>query len=147
MDRKEFLKVVWSKLFKPILLIGVLIFSVRFLIRIFAQNDIERLISIIVLGFVILSAFSYLFGLVFTNVMNLMKSKLSEKSLDNFRILGKIINYLIPIAIGVVIYYTWQRDGGSAVAFFGAFLIFQIIEIIRKEKLATTRGHKTLGDR
>jgi hypothetical protein len=48
----------------------------------------------------------------------------------------------LPIALGIVIYYTWQRDGISAIAFFGAFLIFQIIEIVRKEKLATTRNKK-----
>lgn len=142
MDRKEFLKVLWFKLFKPILLLGVLIFSIRFLIRIFIQNDIERFITIIVLGLVILSSLSYLIGLVFKNVTNRIKSKLSEKSLDNIRIFGKVFNYLIPIALGMVIYYTWQRDGSSAVGFFGAFLIFQIIEIVRKEKLATTRNKK-----
>jgi DNA integrity scanning protein DisA with diadenylate cyclase activity len=147
MDRKEFLIVAWLKLFKPILLIGVLIFSIRFLIRIFSQDDIERLISVIVLGLVILSALSYLFGLVFKNITNRIKSKMPEKSLDNFRIVGKVLNYLIPIALGIVIYYTWQRDGISALTFFGAFLIFQIIEIVRKEKLATTRNKKNRSPR
>ena len=144
MDRKYFLKVLWFKLFKPILLLGVLIFSIYFLIQIFTQNDIERFITIIVLGFVILSSLSYLIGLVFKNVTNRIKSKLSEKSLNNIRIFGKVMSYLIPIALGMLIYYTWQRDGSSAAAFFGAFLIFQIIEIVRNEKLATTAGHKTL---
>ena len=146
MDRKEFLKVLWFKLFKPILLLGVLIYSIRFLIQVFTQNDIERIITIIVLGLVILSSLSYLIGLVFKNATNQIQSKLSDKLLDNIRICAKVINYLMPIALGMVIYYTWQRDGSSAVGFFGAFLIFQIIEIVRKEKLATTSGHKTLRE-
>ena len=92
MDRKGFLKTLWSKFFKPIIILGVLIFSVRFLIRIFTQNDTERLIAIIILGFIILSTFSYLLGLFFHNIMNRIKSKMSEKALDNFRIFGKFSN-------------------------------------------------------
>lgn len=49
MDRKEFLKILWNKLFKPLLLLGVLFFSARFLIKIITQNDTERLIAILVL--------------------------------------------------------------------------------------------------
>lgn len=133
---------MWSKLFKPILLLGVLIFSIQFLIRIITQNDIERFIAIIVLGLAIISSLTYLIGLIFKNGTNRIKSKLSEKSLDNFRIFGKVMNYLMPIALGIVIYYIWERDGISAIAFFGAFMIFQIIEIVRKEELATIRYKK-----
>jgi glucan phosphoethanolaminetransferase (alkaline phosphatase superfamily) len=142
MDRKEFLKTLWTKFFKPLIILGVLIFSVRFIIRIFTQAGTERFISVIVVGFIILATISYLLGLFFQNITNRIKSKMSEKALGNFRIFGKVMDYLLPIALGIVIYYTWQRDGISAIAFFGAFLIFQIIEIVRKEKLATTRNKK-----
>ncbi|WMI70039.1 hypothetical protein [Mangrovimonas sp. YM274] len=144
MDRKEFLKTLWTKFFKPLIILGVLIFSVRFLVRVFTQAGTERFITVIILGFIILVTIAHLLGLFFQNITNRIKSKMSDKSLNNFRIFGKVMNYLMPIALGMVIYYTWQRDGISALVFFGGFLIFQIIEIVRKEKLATTSGHKTL---
>ncbi len=134
MDRKEFLKTLWTKFFKPLIILGVLFFSVRFLIRVFTQAGTERFITVIILGFIILVAIAQLLGLFFQKIANRIKSKLSEKSLNTFRIFGKVLNYLMPIALGMVIYYTWQRDGNSALVFFGAFLIFQIIEIVRKEK-------------
>lgn len=137
MDRKEFLKTLWIKFFKPLINLGVLFFSVRFLIRIFTQAGTERFITVIILGFIIIATIAHLLGLFFQNIKNRIKSKMSEKSLNNFRIFGKVMNYLMPIALGMVIYYTWKRNGISALVFFGAFLIFQIIEIVRKEKLAT----------
>jgi glucan phosphoethanolaminetransferase (alkaline phosphatase superfamily) len=66
MDRKEFLKTLWTKFFKPLIILGVLIFSVRFIIRIFTQAGTERFISVIVVGFIILATISYLLGLFFS---------------------------------------------------------------------------------
>ena len=146
MDRKDFLKVLWYKLLKPILLLGVLIFSVRFLIRIFTQNDTERFVAIIVLGFIILATITFLFGYVFINSTNFIKSKLSDKSLKRFTIIGKVIDYILPIALGMMIYYSWQKNGTSAIVFFGTFLIMKIVDIVKKEKLATTRNRANGGE-
>jgi hypothetical protein len=138
MDRKEFLKTLWYKFFKPLILLGVLIFSVRFLIRIFTQNDTERLIAIIVLGLVILSSLMYLIGVTFTSLKDSIISRLSEKTLNVLRILGKVLDYILPIAFGMITYHSWQEGATAAVGFFGVILILQIIEIVKKEKLATT---------
>lgn len=139
MDRKDFLITLWTKVLKPLIMLGLLIFIVRFLIRIFTQDGTEKFISVIVLGYIILAIVFYLLGLLFQKISNRIKSKMSQTSLDNFRIFEKVLDYIISIALGMVIYYTWERDGVSAVAFFGAFLIMQIREIIRKEKLAAMR--------
>ncbi|MFN8258247.1 MAG: hypothetical protein U0W24_21340 [Bacteroidales bacterium] len=146
MDRKEFLKTLWFKIFMPLLLIGVLIFSVRFLIRIFTQNDSERFISIILIGFIILSTLVYILGLAFKKITNQIKSKLPEKHLRILMIIGKVQDYILPIALGMIIYHSWQRNGTSSVAFFGAFLIMKIIDIVKKEKLATTRNIANGGE-
>jgi len=134
MDRKEFLITLWTKLFKPLIILGVLIFSVRFLIRIFTQNDTERLIAIIVLGFIILSTFSYLLGFVFNKMVLAIKSRLSDQALNSFRIIGKIIDYLTPIVLGVLIYHLWIKDWIIASVFFIAMLINKIIEVVKQEK-------------
>ena len=141
-DRKEFIKILWLKVFKPLLLLGVLIFSLRFLLRIFTQNDTERVISIIFLWFVILSTLSYLFGLILKKTINHIKSRLSEKSLQLLKMIGKVLDYILPIALGMIIYKFWQENNISTIGFFVALLIFQIIEIVRKEKLATTMAKK-----
>ena len=141
-DRKEFIKILWLKVFKPLLLLGVLIFSLRFLLRIFTQNDTERVISIIFLWFVILSTLSYLFGLILKKTINRIKSRLSEKSLQLLKMIGKVLDYILPIALGMIIYKFWQENNISTIGFFVALLIFQIIEIVRKEKLATTMAKK-----
>jgi predicted PurR-regulated permease PerM len=140
MNRKEFLKDLWRKFFKPLLILAVLIYSVMFLIKIFTQNGTERFIAILIIGLVILSALSYLLGFVFKNLINKIKSRLSEKSLRFVNIIGKIINYLLPIALGMLIYHSWQENNTSAIEFFGAILIFQIVDIVRKEKPATTKA-------
>ena len=141
-DRKEFIKILWLKVFKPLLLLGVLIFSLRFLLRIFTQNDTERVISIIFLWFVILSTLSYLFGLILKKTINHIKSRFSEKSLQLLKMIGKVLDYILPIALGMIIYKFWQENNISTIGFFVALLIFQIIEIVRKEKLATTMAKK-----
>lgn len=48
------------------------------------------------------------------------------------------MDYILPVALGMIIYHSWQEQGISAIGFFGAFLILQIINIVRKVKLATS---------
>ncbi len=140
MDRKEFLKNLWHKFFKPLLILVVLIYSVLFLVRIFNQNGTERFIAILIVGLVVLSALSYLLGLIFKTLITKIKSRLSEKSLRFTKLIGKVLNYLLPIALGMIIYHSWKENNTSAIGFFGAILVFQVIDIVKKEKQATTNS-------
>ena len=146
MNRKEFIKILWFKIFKPLLLLGVLIFSLRFLLRIFTQNGIERGILKFFLWFAILSTLLYLLGFILKKTINYVKSRLSEKSLQFIKIIEKILEYILPIALGMLIYKFWQEGNISAIGFFVAFLIFRIIEKVRKEKMATTKNIEQLTD-
>ena len=134
MDRKEFMEQVWHKFFKPLFILAVLIYSILFLIRIVTQNGTERFIAIVITGLVILSALSYFPRLIFKTLINKIKSRLSEKSLRFVKIIEKVINYLFPIAFGIIIYHSWKENNTSAIGFFGAVLVFQVIDIVKKEK-------------
>lgn len=114
MDRRAFLKSLWNKLVKPLLILGVLIFSINFLIDVFKEISNERMILIIIIGFIILSIIIY-----FVNLY-----------------LKKIIDLLFPIALGAFIYLIWQTDNMVSIGFFGIYLIIKISDIIKKEKLS-----------
>ena len=141
MDRKYFLKVLWDKFLKPLLLLGVFFFSIRFLIRAFSQNGTERMIATLVIAFIILSILSYFSGILFKNIYTKIKLRLSEGFLQKLKITGKIFNHILPIAIGTAIYYSWQENSLSALGFYGIFLIYQIINIVRKKKTAKANLH------
>ncbi|TAJ06903.1 hypothetical protein DMA11_22135 [Marinilabiliaceae bacterium JC017] len=134
MNRKEFLKILWCKFFKPILLISIVIFSLRFLFRIFTHSGIERLIAGTVIGIIILAVAIHFTNSILVSIIRKIRLKFSDRILLTLSITGKVINYLSTIALGVIIYYSWQEKRISAIVFFSVFLLLQIIEVIKKEK-------------
>jgi hypothetical protein len=133
MNRKDFFKALWVKYLKPVLLLGVLIFSFRFLLLVFTQNGAERWFSIFALVFLIILSGAYLIKIVLKGLATKIKSNLSEKSLQTVDKIGRIIDFFIPIALGIVIYKSWQENNLSAIIFFGAFLIKKIFDVVRNE--------------
>jgi uncharacterized membrane protein HdeD (DUF308 family) len=76
----------------------------------------------------------YFVQFVFKNLERSIKSKFSEKSLNTLKIVSQVLDYLLPIALGMLIYYSWQKKGISSIVFFGVFMIMKIIDIIRNKK-------------
>ena len=93
--------------------------------------------AILVIGFIVLYVLFYFLGLLFKTIIAEIKTRLTEKSLLTLKIIGTILDYLLTIALGMILYYSWRENNISAIGFFGAFLILQIINIPRNEKLAT----------
>lgn len=134
MDRAEFLKLCGLNFFKPILLIGVLIFSLRFLIMDATESGAERLMIVILIGLIILAVVSYLINLILVNIIQKIRSNLSERALLTMSIIEKVLSYLSTIALGVIIYYNRQENTISAILFFSVFLLIQVVDIVKKEK-------------
>ena len=140
MDRKEFLITVWKKGIKPILIIGVIFFCVKFLYNIITENGPERFATILILGFGLLILTLSLVGLLFETLTKKVKSILPHSIKLWFRIIGKFLNYISPIVLGMIIYHFWKDDRKTAAVILGVILIQRIQEIIKEEKLDTTQN-------
>lgn len=138
MDRKEFLITVWRKGVIPILLIGIIFFCVKFLYNVFAESGTERFVTILILGFGLLMLTMYLIGLIFKSLMGKLSSILPEPIKLWIRVIGKILNYISPIILGMIVYHFWKEDWIMAAIVLGVLLLQRIVEIIKEEKQATT---------
>jgi hypothetical protein len=136
MDRKEFLIQLWKKGIKPLILIVLLYFSIRFIINIFKENSTERLVTILVIGFLVVSIILTLIGILFRTIIEKIHSKLPESVKTLLRITGKIINYLIPFILGIIIYKLWEKDWVMA-SFYILFFFFEPIRNIIKGERST----------
>lgn len=141
MDRKGFLKALWHNLFKPLLLLGVLIFSIRLLIRIFTQNDIERMIAILVIGLIILFVLTYFFGLLFKTIITSKPDNFKTSNLGLILLLLPGLLIIIidsSLTLGQRNYFTFLLLflAGGIFALIG-FVIYLFIKRELKKKIIT----------
>jgi hypothetical protein len=141
MSRKEFLLKIWNNGLKPLLFLFVLIFCLKFLIKVFSENGTERFITILVISFVFLSTSTYFIGTVFKNILSKTYSKMSENLKFVLTVFKRFLNFLFPIALGFIIFIFWQRDWKSVSFLFGIIAFLKVIEIIKDEKHILSNGH------
>lgn len=134
MDRKEFLRITWNKAIKPILIILLVAFILRYIFRVFTEYGTERFITISIFGFAFLGIISYVVGVLFSKSLILLKSKLTDKARFQLRVIQKIFNFIGTIAFGALLYHFFLNDWIQATIISGLCLILYTIDIIKKEK-------------
>lgn len=135
MDRKEFLKYLWKRLFKPIITLILLYFSTRFLIEAFRDKGGERFSLLVVLSLTILYFAIYFSGKSMESLKEKIISNLSNKAMSRVKIIGKAIDYLAVLLLGAVLYKFWEKDIFLASMLSVLLIIDKIKAIIRKEKM------------
>jgi hypothetical protein len=139
MDRKDFLKQLWERLFRPVIILTVIYYSVKFLISIFNENGTERLLTITILSLTILFTLAYFMGELLNKIRERVYSKLSNNVKFKLRIIGKISDYLTVLILGAVLYKLWTKDAIDALILIILLLMDKINNIIKEEKLKVTQ--------
>lgn len=139
MDRKDFLKQLWKRLFKPIIILIVIYNSVKFLISVFNENGTGRLLTLIILSIIILFSVAYLIGELLHKLRERIYDKLSDNTKIRLRILAKISDYLAVLMLGAVLYKFWMRDAVSASILIIILLVDRLNKIIREERSKVTQ--------
>lgn len=134
----EFLISVWEKGIKPILLIGIIFFCIKFLFNAFTESGSERFVIIFALGIGLLLLTIHLIKMIFKSLTKKLNSILPESIKLCIRVIGKTLNYMSPIIFGIIIYHFWNENSIASVIILGILLIQRIGEIIKEEKLTTT---------
>lgn len=134
MDRKEFMITVWKKGIIPVILLGLIFLCGKFLFNAFAESGIERIVMIFVLGLGVLMPTAYLIELVFKSWTSKLYAILPESFKFWVRVFQKIMKYIAPIILGMIIYHFWLEDWLSAAVILGVVLIQIIADIIRQER-------------
>jgi uncharacterized membrane protein YhaH (DUF805 family) len=140
MNRKDFLKQLWSRVFKPLVILIVIFLSARFLISVFNEQGPERFITIAILTMVILFSLAYLAGEILRRLRDRLYSKLSASSKFRLRILGRITDYLAVLVLGAVLYKFWAEDALLASFFIVILLAGRITHIVREERSKAHNG-------
>ncbi len=134
MDRKEFINILIQKYIKPFLIISILCIIIFPIL--FSNHEIN--ISIISFILFLILSLTIIFTVIYflSNIIkNIILSKLNDNALHQLSVLNKIVDYLLPIIYGMIIYYAYQKDKLSAIAFFGVYLLLKIRDIIKQENI------------
>lgn len=134
MDRKDFLKQLWKRLFKPIIILALIYFSVKFLIAAFHDNGTERFSIIAFFSLTILYFSIYFLGQSIDKLKEKLTTHLSDKAKFRMKIIGKVIDYFAILLLGVVLYEFWKEDVFLA-SILTAILIVDRIKPLLKKKM------------
>ncbi len=111
MDRKEFLIKTWYYLFRPIIIIIVLYFCIKFIDNSLTKNGSERFITIIVALFIALTVLAYLISLFFKTIISRINSKLTENTRNILVIIAKLLNYIFwGCLAGAICYFCYHKN-------------------------------------
>lgn len=132
MNRADFLKQLWKRLFKPTIILIMIYFSIKFLIAIFHDNGTERLSMVIFLSLIIIYFSIYFLGELLDNLKERILSHLSDKAKFRLKVIGKIIDYFSVLLLGIILYKFWEEDIFLA-SILTAILIDDRIQAITKE--------------
>lgn len=135
MDRKDFLKHLWKRLFRPIIILTVFYYSVKFLISVISENGTERLFTIIILSLTILYIVADLTGKLFRKIREKIYTKLSDKTKFKLRIIGQVSDYAMLLILGALFYKFWQKDAIVASVFIILHLVQMVNNVVKEEKL------------
>jgi hypothetical protein len=136
MTRQEFLNSIWARFFKPILIVAILAYFVRFFIyALNAESEERQFINLIGFGFVIgglLVSISLLFAYVSKLVVANTPDRVERFFERNSRRIGIIFN-IIMIA-GVLCFavkFTIQKEYGNLVGLAIAIAVTYLRQIFR----------------
>lgn len=132
MNRADFLIQLWRRLFKPIIILIMIYFSIQFLIAIFRKNGTERLSTIIFLSLIIIYFLIYFLGKLLNKLKEKTISHLSDKAKVRMKIIGKLIDYFAVLLLGIILFKFWKEDIFLA-SILTAILIVDRIKVIIKE--------------
>lgn len=135
MDRKDFLKQLWKRLFKPAIILALLYFSIKFLIATFCDNGTERFSIIVFFSLTILYFSIYFLGLSIDKLKEKVTSHLSDTAKFRMKIIGNIIDYFAILLLGVVLYKFWKEDAFLASILTVILIVDRIKTIIEEKKM------------
>lgn len=133
MDRKDFLKQLWKRLFKPIIILILIYFSIKFLVIVFRDNGTERFSIIVFFSLTILYFLIYFLGQSIDKLKEKLTTHLSDKAKFRMKMIGITIDYFAILLLGVVLYKFWKEDVFLA-SILTAILIVDRIKAIIEEK-------------
>ncbi len=133
-DRKDFLKYLWKRVIKPVVIFTVCCFCVQFLVSVFNENGSERFLTIVILSLAILFILADLIGELLIKIKEKIYIKLSEHVKFKLKIIGKISNYLAILILGALLYSFWTKDVFLASIFTILLLIDKVNNISKEEK-------------
>lgn len=134
MDRKDFLKQLWKRLFKPIIILILIYFSIKFLIIVFRDNGTERFSIIVFFSLIILYFLIYFLGQSIDKLKEKLTTHLSDKAKFRMKMIGKIIDYFAILLLGVVLYKFWKEDVFLASILTATLIVDKIKAIIEEKK-------------
>ncbi|MFM7022274.1 MAG: hypothetical protein ACKOXB_04795 [Flavobacteriales bacterium] len=124
MERIEFLKLLWRKAFKPILILLTVIWFIQFLLNAYIENGAERLFVFLILIILIVFLVAHFTGEIFRSALR--KIKLSDGMKTKLEIARQLGNYFVSLALGASLYMLWKEDIFLVCIFLGAILIDKI---------------------
>ena len=137
MDRKEFINILIQKYIKPFLIISILCIIIFPIL--FSNHEIKisiiSFVLFLILSLTIIFTVIYFVSNIIKKIKKIILSKLSTNALHQLSVLNKIVDYLLPIIYGMIIYYAYQKDKLSAITFFGVYLLLKIRDIIKQENI------------
>lgn len=136
MERKEFLKQLWKKVFMPVLVFAIAFFSVRFLIHSTEKGSAEQIILIVVVFLILLFSFASILGVFFQKITARIYNRLSDKTKYYLRISGKILEFATLLMFGAFCYWYWQKDKVLTILCIAWVLFGSINRIMKEEKQA-----------
>lgn len=114
--------------------VGGYLFLIQFLYKIIAEKGDERMVTVVVLSLVLIFSVAYFLGLFFKSVLSEIKAKLPESSKLWFRVIGKILDYIFAIILGMVIYHFWLEDWKFTAFIFSILFIQNVVDIVSAER-------------
>lgn len=130
MERKEFLMIIWNKIFRPLIIIFTLYYCLSFVYNIFKYNGAERKLTFILLGIALLISLLYFAGKLFIFIVHRININLPPTVKKILNVIIQLLNYSMPLAIGALIYNLWISDWVYGAFFTTYLLIAELREII-----------------
>lgn len=134
MDRKDFLKQLWKRLFKPIIILILIYFSIKFLVIVFRDNGTERFSIIVFFSLTILYFLIYFLGQSIDKLKEKLTTHLSDKAKFRMKMIGITIDYFAILLLGVVLYKFWKEDVFLASILTATLIVDKIKAIIEEKK-------------
>jgi hypothetical protein len=134
MNRKDFFKIIWTKLLKPIAITILIIYSALFLYEttnsITVNSDFFILIASTCILILSLTLITLLSLFIFKAIYNQLPNKIKIW----FDISGKLLFYLYPIVLGMLLYHFWLIVWITASILAAFLLIKEVMEILKTTK-------------
>ncbi len=139
MDRKDFLKLLWIRLFRPIVFLAVAYYCILFLVTVIYENGTERLLTIVILSLTLLFSVAHITGELLSKIRNRVYSKLSENAQSKWRIAAKICDYIVLLTLGALLYKLWAKDAILASILLITLLAHRINNLFKEENSIATQ--------